>query len=153
MLGCLHVAFMRSSLIIIEYALYLFSLSTEPKNVEIYGDILCNCATWSEYPLTTDSERHEKPIGIDIQKRSLFLLYSSQECTRRQKMTESIFTARLHTVRQKIGEKNVAKVWTSFQSHFLYVKSLYCSQFLLWFIGSQPPVWMDDITCSNKTYS
>ena len=106
----LHVAFMRSSLIIIEYALYLFSLSTEPKNVEIYGDILYHYATRSEYPLTTDLERHEKPIGIDIQKRSLFLLYSSQECTRRQKMTESIFTARLHTVRQKIEEKNVVKV-------------------------------------------
>ena len=109
-LECLHVAFMRSSLIIIEYALYLFSLSTEPKHVEIYGDIQCHCATRSEYPLTTDSERHEKPIGIDIQKRSPFLLYSSQECTRRQKMTESIYTARLHTVKQKTGGKNVAKV-------------------------------------------
>lgn len=50
-----------------------------------------------------------KRIGIDIQKRSLSLtLYSSQECTRRHKMTESIFSAHLLNAvqcKEKIGKK------------------------------------------------
>lgn len=100
-MGCLHVSLMHS-LIISVRLLSLFFVDGAKKRRD--------SATRSEYPLTADAERHEKPIGIDIQKRSFsLLLYSSQECTRRQKMTESIFTARLHSKGEN-KEKNVAKV-------------------------------------------
>lgn len=123
-MGCL-----RSLIISSRSFISFFSLSTGPKRRR--RSVERDSATWSEY----------------LNERSLSLtLYSSQECTRRHKMTESIFSARLlHAVQGENREESVAKVWTSFESHFLYIYcqkkkqgSFYCSEILLWFIGSQP---------------
>lgn len=72
-----------------------------------------------EYTLTIDMEATVRWIGIDIQdgkkkrrkerskkkKEICLLFYSSPECTRRQKMTESIFSTCLYICVQQRGRK------------------------------------------------
>lgn len=143
-MGCLHSLIISSRSFI-----SFFSLLTGPKRRRRRRrrSVERDSATWSEYPLTACRTIRESGLALIFKKDlSSLTLYSSQECTRRHKMTESIFSAHLlHAVQGENREKASPNVWTSFESHFLYIYcqkkkqgSFYCSEILLWFIGSQP---------------